>query len=157
MSDDDWRNRVDERLVDLTTAQKVTNDHLDQIDETLDALDRTIRGDYEKDHDGLVSRFKEVEHTVSQLRAVVLQDSTGKKGLVATVDALVSGKMDVVERRKHRASIIIAIITSGALVITNLDKIGIFWKHTFGKPEVKRSRQRQRPKPVVEDPSTESP
>lgn len=122
-----------DRIVNLTTAQKVTNDHLDAIDETLDALDRTIRGDYEKDQDGLVARFKKVETYVSELRAVVLQDSTGKKGLVATVDGLVSGKMDAVERRKNRGAIIIAIITSSALVLTNLDRIGVFWTHIFGK------------------------
>ena len=153
MGNEDWQNRVDERLVDLTTAQKVTNDHLDQIDETLDALDRTIRGDYEKDHDGLVARFKEVEHSVSLLNAIILQDSTGKKGLVATVDALVSGNMEVVERRKHNVSIIIAIITSGALIITNLDKIGVFWMHLFGKPkpvEMKRIPRRVRTRPMME-------
>ena len=63
---------------------------------------------------------------------VVFQDSTGKKGLVATVDALVSGRMDSLERRKSNVSIIIAIITSVALVLTNLDKIGDFWNKTFG-------------------------
>lgn len=157
MTDEEARNRIDERLVDLTTAQKVTNDHLDTIDETLDALDRTIRGDYEKDHDGLVARFKELEHSVSQLNAVVFQDSTGKKGLIATVDGLVSGKMEKVERRQHKVSIIIAIITSSALVLTNLDKIGSFWKTLFGKnkPDVSRRHHAKTRKNVPEEESTE--
>lgn len=153
MTDEEARNRIDERLVDLTTAQKVTNDHLDSIDETLDILDRTIRGDYEKDHDGLVARFKELEHAVSQLNAVIFQDSTGQKGLVATVDALVSGKMEKVERRQHKVSIIIAIITSSALVLTNLDKIGTFWKLIFGKSksDVSGRHHAKTKKIIVED------
>lgn len=135
MGDED---RINERLVDLTTAQKVTNDHLDQIDETLDALDKVIRGSYEKDSDGLISRFHEVETGITKLNAVVFQDATGKKGLVATVDGLVSGRMDAVERRKSNVSIIIAVITSTALVLTNLDRIGAFWANLVGPKKIEK-------------------
>lgn len=129
MADD----RVEERIANLTTAQNVTHDRLDQIDETLDALDRTIRGDYEKDTDGLIARFKGLELSITKLNAVVFQDSTGKKGLVGTVDALVSRRMDAVDRRKNTVSIIVAIITSTALVLTNIDRLGDFWIKIFGK------------------------
>lgn len=153
-------NQVNESLVNLTTAQKVTNDHLDSIDETLDALDRVIRGDYEKDQDGLVARFKKVETYVNELRAVVLEDSTGKKGLVTTVEGLVTGKMEKVERRQNKISLIIAIITSLTLVVTNIDKIGSFWNMLFGKnkPEVsKRHHGKPRKNVPEEDSGEESP
>jgi flagellar hook-associated protein FlgK len=135
-------DRTNERIVALTTAQKVTNDHLDQIDETLDALDKVIRGDYENSRDGLMARLHDLEQEIRKLNAVVFQDSTGKKGLVATVDVLVSGRMDSLERRKSNVSIIIAIITSVALVLTNLDRIGTFWKTTFGQQSQKKKHRK---------------
>lgn len=128
-----WRHRVDEHLVVLTTAQKVTNDHLDQIDETLDALDRTIRGDYEKDRDGIVARMENMERSVALLHSVLFKDSTGKKGLVDTVDVLISGKIERREKRKDYITIAIAIISTIGLIITNLDRIESFWVHIFIK------------------------
>lgn len=142
MTDEDKDNA---RLISLTTAQKVTNDHLDQIDETIDALDRTVRGDYENNRSGIVARLEILEHDSNLHKAVLFKDATGKKGLVDTVDGLVSGRMDAVERRQNRRAIIIAIITSSALVLTNLDRIGIFWTHIVGKSkpvDTKRSHSR---------------
>lgn len=145
-------DRNNERIVDLTTAQKVTNDHLDQIDETVDALDRTIRGDYENNRSGLVARLETLEHEVAMHKAVLFTDATGKKGLIDTVDALVSGKMDAVERRKNSVSIIIAIITSTALVLTNLDRIGNFWTHLFKPKKVDVKHIKRKPVTVYVEP-----
>ncbi len=142
-----WRERVDERLVDLTTSARVVADRLDQMDEVLSAVDGSIRGDVAGDRHGLVARMENVELSISKISAVLFVDSTGKRGLLATVDNLVSGKMDAVERRKSRASVIIAIITSAALVITNLDRLGEFWVKTFVREpkvvHIKKTRVRR--------------
>lgn len=154
MNDDDeriWRHRVDERLVDLTTAQKVTNDQLDKIDETLDALDRTIRGDYEKDRDGIVARMENMERSVATYHSVLFQDSTGKKGLIADVADLRAGKVERRERRKDYLTLIGLIITSAALVVTNLDRIGVFWEHLFRKEKPAHVVKHKRP--VLEESS----
>lgn len=137
-------DRVNERIVALTAAQKVTDDHLDQLDETLDALDRVIRGDYENSTDGLMARIKEAEHDLRKINMVLFKDATGKKGIVDTIDALVSGNMDSLERRKNNVSIIIAVITSIALVLTNLDRIGTFWKSTFGQTQPEKKKRHKR-------------
>lgn len=117
----------------LTTSQNSIHERLDGIDETIDAMDRILRGDFEKDSTGLLARLHDLEYSVAKLNAVVFQSAEGQKGLVAKVEAIISGKMDAVERRKSRASVIIAIITSAALVITNLDRIGEFWIKLFVK------------------------
>lgn len=131
----------DRDIIALDSAQKIAIKRMDEYDETLDALDRIIRGDYQNDRDGLISRFESMEKDLSRLNAVIFQDSTGKKGLVATVDALVSGRMDKVERRKSNVAIVVAIITTLGLILTNLDRIGDFWLRMFpkGKPtEIER-------------------
>ena len=156
--DNEETHRITERIVNLTQAQKVTGDHLDQIDETLDALDRVLRGDYENSRDGLVSRFGDMEHQLRKINAILFKDATGKAGLLDTVDALISGRMDAVERRKSTASVVIAIITSIALVLTNIDRIGNLWTHITikHKAETLKARIKHRTRHVEPEPEPDS-
>lgn len=133
MNEEDWKNSINERLVNLNTAQKNTDLQLEKMDEVLDALDTTIRGDLVGHDTSLLLRLGDVERSVKEFHSILLEDHAGEKGLCDKVDALISGKMDLMERRKSRSSVIIAIITSAALVLTNLDRIGEFWIKIFGK------------------------
>ena len=66
---DDWKNSVDKKLVDLTSAQRSTDDELDDLGLKYDALDRIIRGDPENDRSGLHERLHLVENGLQELRA----------------------------------------------------------------------------------------
>jgi len=66
---DDWKNSVDKKLVDLTSAQRSTDDELDDLDIKYNALDRIIRGDPENDISGFQERLHNVENGLQDLRA----------------------------------------------------------------------------------------
>lgn len=66
---DDWRNGVDKKLVDLTSAQRSTDDELDDLDLRYNTLDKIIRGDPENDHIGHDERLRAVETGLRELRA----------------------------------------------------------------------------------------
>ncbi len=66
---DDWRNGVDKKLVDLTSAQRSTDDELDELDLKYNTLDRIIRGDPENDISGFHERLHNVENGLQDLRA----------------------------------------------------------------------------------------
>ncbi len=66
---DDWRNGVDKKLVDLTSAQRSTDDELDDLDLKYDVLDKIMRGDPENDHIGFDERLRTIETGLRELRA----------------------------------------------------------------------------------------
>jgi len=66
---DDWRNGVDKKLVDLTSAQRSTDDELDDLGLKYDSLDRILRGDPETDISGFQERLHNVENGLQELRA----------------------------------------------------------------------------------------
>ena len=125
---DDWRNSVDEHLVSLTTAQKVTDTQLEEIELTLDVLDKVIRGDTERETSGLIGRIETMERQIAELRSLVIMDSTGKQGLMHDVQLLLAGERTSEHRWKYFTSVTVAIISLLGLLITNWDRIQA-WMH----------------------------
>ena len=66
---DDWKNGVDKKLVDLTSAQRSTDDELDDLGLKYGSLDRILRGDPENDISGFQERLHNVENGLQELRA----------------------------------------------------------------------------------------
>lgn len=66
---DDWKNSVDKKLVDLTSAQRSTDDELDDLGLKYGSLDRILRGDPEADLSGFQERLHNVENGLQELRA----------------------------------------------------------------------------------------
>ena len=53
----------------LTTAQRTTDDQLDDLELKYEAFDKVLRGDPEEDTDGLIARMHNLENAVQELRA----------------------------------------------------------------------------------------
>lgn len=66
---DDWRTGVDQNLVSLNTAQRVTDQQLDDLDLKYEAIDKVLRGDPETDTDGFIARLHNAENAILELRA----------------------------------------------------------------------------------------
>lgn len=65
----DWEAEVDDRLVNLTSAQRSTDKELDDLDLKYEAIDKVIRGDPEQDTDGIIARIHNLENAIQELRA----------------------------------------------------------------------------------------
>ena len=149
---DDWKHHVDEHLVNLTTAQKVTDRQLDDLEIQLHAVDNLLRGDHEEGTSGLIGRLETVEHYLAELRAIIIMDATGKKGLQHEVAILSSGERTAKERWQFVTAICISVISLLGLVLTNWDKIALFLHRKnldFGEtPIVHVKTKHRRPAPV---------
>jgi hypothetical protein len=66
---DDWKAGVDDRLMSLTSSQRITDDQLDDLDLKYEAIDKVMRGDPEEDTDGIISRIHNLENAIQELRA----------------------------------------------------------------------------------------
>ncbi len=77
---DDWRTAVDESLITLKTAQRVTDDQLDDLELKYEAIDKVIRGDLESETDGFAERLHALEDDLRERR------STQVKGQIADVE-----------------------------------------------------------------------
>ena len=116
---DEWRHGVDENLASLNAGQRVLETSVRQLEQIVSGMDSLIRGDVEKETDGLIARLHDIEGSLRELRAVLFVDSTGKKGLIHDVNELQGRR----ESRKatwiNVTAIVVALISSGFL--------GHFW------------------------------
>lgn len=152
----DWQQGVDENLASLNAIIRVLQRDQKDVLKRQSEQDRLLRGDPDRDTSGMIGRMEWIEHEVRKANAVLFVDSTGTKGIVHDVDMLMDRKKDKTEERKLKWSfltaIAVAIISSTALVLTNLDKILKFFpkekpdqlsqmieksKHRKGKPIVR--------------------
>lgn len=107
---EDWRNGVDKKLVDLTSAQRSTDDELDELDLKYDVLDKIMRGDPENDIIGFHERLHTVETGVRELLA---EKVTSKLS-----DTAVQGV-----KWQSVTTIIVSIIGLLSFILPNIDKI----------------------------------
>lgn len=66
---DDWHTGVDESLITLKTAQRVTDDQLDALELKYEAIDKVIRGDLEEETAGFAERLHALEDDLRERRA----------------------------------------------------------------------------------------
>src|SRR5689334_6220954 len=85
---DDWRRGVDENLASLNAGQRVWERELAIIRKLLAETDNLLRGDAEKDTDGAIARLHQAETAINLLKAVLLKDAAGGKGLMGRVEDL---------------------------------------------------------------------
>jgi len=164
-----WRERVDDRLAALTAGETVQNDRLDDQAERLDEVDRTMRGDTEKDTGGLIERIHDQETKMSRLEAMLGMDSLGNPGIAKKVELLwkreLRAERDSENRWKFWTAIAVAILSLSGLVLRDFDKIsvavGLKPKTTLTaeKPSKRSGSRRRRhvapPPPEATDGATE--
>lgn len=116
MNDEDWHEQVENHLL---------RDLVEDLQERVKELDNILRG--EKGDAGLISEYERHDEIITKLYAVVIQDSTGKKGLLHDIDYLMGRRSDQEKNRQLRwqfwTAIIVAIISSLTMILTNWDKL----------------------------------
>ena len=127
---DDWRRGVDENLASLNTGQRVTDRLLEDLDANYAALDRLLRGDAEKDTDGVIGRLHHLETQIAQLNSVIFMDAAGKHGLQHTVEKLLSGERTSDNRWKFATAVLIALIPVLGAVLLNWGRISAYFERT---------------------------
>lgn len=129
MSDErreDWHRGVDENLASLNAGQRVWEREMAVIRRLLGEFDHLLRGDPEKDTDGAMARLHIQENDINLLKALVLKDAAGNKGLVGRVETLESGERTSDNRWKFATAVVVAVLSMAGLLITNWDRIGAF-------------------------------
>ncbi len=100
---------------------------LERVEDIVRDLDAILRGDRRSKTIGLLAEQDRHDQELRKLNAVVFMDSTGKHGLAHDVDVLMERRSGQERRTELRwgfwTAIIVALISSGAAVLTNLDKI----------------------------------
>jgi hypothetical protein len=108
--DEKWENAVDKKLVDLTSAQRSTDDELDELDLKYNSLDHIIRGDPENDLVGFQERINTLEVGVRELLA--------EKVKLKVSDSAVQGI-----KWQSVTAIVCAVIVGLSAILPHLDKI----------------------------------
>jgi hypothetical protein len=123
---DDWQHGVDENLASLNAGQRVWEREMEVVRKLLGEFDRILRGDLDKDTDGLISRMHLQENEVNLLKAVVLKDKAGNRGLVSRVESLESDERKSEIHLKVWMAVIGLLSASIVSTISNLDRIEAF-------------------------------
>lgn len=120
---------------------------LERIEDIVHDLDEILRGDRRSKTIGLLAEQDRHDQELRKLNAVVFVDSTGKHGLAHDVDVLMERRSGQERRMELRwgfwTAIIVALISSGAAILTNLDKLkSLFPVEHLGIVEQKIERAR---------------
>lgn len=140
MADDrrgDWEHGVDENLASLNAGQRVWERELAVIRKLLADTDRLLRGDPEKDTDGAMARLHAVENELLLLKAVLLKDAAGGRGIVGKVEDLERGERLSDRRLKVWIAVLGLASASVVALMSNLDRLQAFF-HQKSKDPVER-------------------
>lgn len=123
---EDWHRGVDENLASLNAGQRVWEREFNLIHKSLSEIDTLLRGDPERDTDGAIARLHQLENSLNLLKAVILKDVVGGRGLIGRVEALESGERGSDNRWKFATAVAVAILSLLGLLLTNWDRLETF-------------------------------
>ncbi len=123
---DDWARGVDENLASLNAGQRIWEREVNALHKAIAEQDNLLRGDTEKDTDGLIARLHKAENEVLLLKAILLKDAAGGRGLVAEVESLKYKEKSLVYRWQFWIALLGLIGTIATAIIMNIDKIEKF-------------------------------
>lgn len=171
VDDQKWRDSLNEWRAAQSASEVAQNDRLDEHDEEIEGVKEFLHGkESDRDDNGLAGDVEKLKDQMRHVNGVLWPSDplslTSKVGMVADVRRLVN-KEDKEERRADRwwkgiGPIVVAIVTSAALVLTNLDRIlpsiKKFWKQEVvsdSRPQKKRTGKtsKRRSSPVREVPT----
>lgn len=144
---DDWRHGVDENLASLNAGQRVWDREVVIIRKALAEMDALLRGDRQNDTDGAIARLHQLENSLNLLKAVILKDSAGSKGLVGRVEALESGERRSEIHLKVWIAVVGLISAVAVGVLSNLDRIQAFLNKPTQDPVDRAIERAVHPKP----------
>lgn len=161
-----WRESVETRLVSLTSAQKNTDDELDDHASRLERLDDLLEGKPEDKNDsGLKGDIQDLARGLKKLEVIMAPDSLQQGGVIKRLEKLEDLAGIRREARKERwklAGIVFSVtVTAMAGIITALlaidpirDSLGRWFESHISvskpkKPEPRKQRKPKRPLPPV--------
>lgn len=139
-----WREKIDHEQVTLMTGYQVLAERIKRVERQVSELHRAILGNPETETDGAMARLHQQENAINLLKAIVLKDSAGTKGLVGRVESLESQERTQDSRWKFWTAIIVAIISLIGLCITNWDKMSAFLNREEGRDPVEQKIEHAR-------------
>ena len=162
--DQKWRERVEERIINLQTSEASQNDQLSEHDEHFNQIDILLEGHPEEKNDnGLKGDVHDLGVSLNKLKAIMEPDSLGTGGVISRLKALekkAGFEEKVSENRwKFLTAVAVAIISLLGLLFTNLDKIKLPFPKEPPKLEAmkqKAKRPKRKVKPAPEPVHTES-
>jgi hypothetical protein len=132
MDDKQWREQVNDRLASLTAGETVQNDKIDEINEEMDGMKEILDGKSSDRADmGIKGDIDEIKTRLRRIDGILWPDAAGNAGLVRLVNQ--QAKRDEREERrsdrwwKGLTPVIVAIVSTIGLVLTNLDRIVDSW------------------------------
>lgn len=151
--DKEWRGRINERLASLTAGETVQDGRIEDLEE-------------EYAHIGEIeTQVLELDRKVNELRAVMLPDSLGHGGVIRRLMNLEDKKEDqsrtMEARLKFWGPIVIAIISSSALIVREWPDIAARWHANMEQlnapddRQPKKARHKIRRTVVPDDADTE--
>jgi len=157
--DRQWRQRIDERLVALTTGEQVQNDRLDELEEELQTQDKILRGD---PNEGLLEQVDEIAGHIRRINAILWPDAIGGSGLVNDVRQLSKREDRAIRESENRwkfwTAVVVAIVSLVGLLATNLDRLASYFAkasiHIGRPPAGHTSKTEAKPKAVKPRPRT---
>lgn len=123
-----WREKVDDRLVSLTSAQKTTDDELDKHEERIENAEILLEGDeLKEDDEGVVGDVEVLMRKHNEIRAIWAPDNLGEGGwenrLRAVENELGIKRKTRLNRKAFAAAVGIALASTTGFVVSNWDKV----------------------------------
>lgn len=122
-----WRESVDHQLVTLITGHQVLDRRIDDLQDTLEELDRAVRGDPGQDRAGLMERLHEQEAKITRLWAVIFMDAAGERGMYEQWKKLQRREARVELHWKFLTAVVVAVISTVGLLMSEWPKIKELW------------------------------
>lgn len=178
---DDWHNSVDERLVNLTSAQKSADVDLDKLRNDWEEIDLILRGDPTNNTEGLIESVNSLLKEINKFNRIFDKDYLGHGGLVSFITFVYERERERYEEKRESRGykwgfwgvILSAVIGAAALLLTNKEQLE---KWRAGRPvqyepdpklrkeieaDKKRVRDKKRkarkPKPVTPPEASDEP
>jgi hypothetical protein len=128
---DDWRNSVDARLVNLTSAQKSADIDIERLKRTAFRDDKIMRGDPENNLPGLIETMNHLANEINKFNRIFDKDYLGHGGLVSFITYIYNQERDRQKAQELNTGykwgfwglIAAAVIAAAAVLITNRDQL----------------------------------
>lgn len=127
-----WRDSVESRLVSLTSAQKVTDDQLDDLSSQLEDQDELLHGNRKERDTGIVGQLNSIESSIHEIKRELYPDALNKGGLVAEHNEMrrkiLYGEQATVYKWQFWGMVLVAFISTVGLLIRSWPDVAAYWE-----------------------------
>ncbi len=122
---DDWHNSVDERLVNLNSAQGTTDLAIANIERQLSEIDDILRGDLTNKIDGVVPDLNHLKSEINKFNRIFEKDYLGHGGLISFITFLHDQELSRNKQAGYRWGFLNSVTAAfGAITVSIVGLIG---------------------------------